>query len=246
MHGLSLAQEDICRAQDIFGGASVCELKDLANDNGRVNENGEKDPNGRWSSGRDGLSKVFYFVLFHIWSWEDATRIWNHNSNPEYTELRNLRFENKKNRERIYLLCVRNSALTEEKEANTKTIENLCKQLETEKNRAKTHESEIIRLKAKLYDLIKPKPRKRGRAEINYRTRRGRSALKAFGDVQQVWPDFNVKAGGGKSGERQKTLDNLTENFQNGERGEETQNYIEMIDDAYGYLEDAESVIDQI
>lgn len=54
--------------------------------------------------------------------------------------------------------------------------------------------------------MCKPKPRKRGRAEITYRTRRGRSALTAFGDVQQVLPVFNVKAGGGKSGERRKTL----------------------------------------
>lgn len=41
-------------------------------------------------------------------------------------------------------------------------------------------------------------------------------------------------------------LDNLPENFQNGERGEEMQNYIEMLDEAYGYLDDANSVIEQV
>lgn len=46
--------------------------------------------------------------------------------------------------------------------------------------------------------------------------------------------------------EEQDAYDNLPESFQNGERGEEMQGYIEMIDEAYGYLEDAESVVDQI
>lgn len=50
----------------------------------------------------------------------------------------------------------------------------------------------------------------------------------------------------GVKDEEQEAYDNLPENFQNGERGEEMQNYIEMIDEACGYLEDAESVVDQI
>lgn len=36
-HGLSLAQEDICRAQDIFGRSAVQDLVALANDIGRNN-----------------------------------------------------------------------------------------------------------------------------------------------------------------------------------------------------------------
>ena len=32
-------------------------------------------------SGCVGLSKYFYQVAFHIWSWEDATRFYNQNSN---------------------------------------------------------------------------------------------------------------------------------------------------------------------
>ena len=46
--------------------------------------------------------------------------------------------------------------------------------------------------------------------------------------------------------EEQDAYDNLPESFQNSERGEEMQNYIEMIDEAYGYLEDAESVVEQV
>ena len=46
--------------------------------------------------------------------------------------------------------------------------------------------------------------------------------------------------------EEQDAYDNLPESFQNSERGEEMQNYIEMIDEAYGYLEDAEPAVGQV
>ena len=50
VHGLSLAQEDICRVQDIFGNAPIEDLVALANDIGRNNRNGEPDPKGSMSS----------------------------------------------------------------------------------------------------------------------------------------------------------------------------------------------------
>lgn len=46
--------------------------------------------------------------------------------------------------------------------------------------------------------------------------------------------------------EEQDAYENLPENFQNGDRGEEMQGYIEMLDEAYGYLDDANSVIEQV
>lgn len=46
--------------------------------------------------------------------------------------------------------------------------------------------------------------------------------------------------------EEREAYDNLPESFQYGERGEEMQNYIEMLDEADGYLDDAQSVIEQI
>lgn len=46
--------------------------------------------------------------------------------------------------------------------------------------------------------------------------------------------------------EEEEAYDNLLESFQYGERGEEMQGYIEMIDEVIGYIEDAESVIEQI
>ena len=40
--------------------------------------------------------------------------------------------------------------------------------------------------------------------------------------------------------------ENLPDNFRDGDRGEEMQGYIEMLEEAYGYLDDANSVIEQI
>lgn len=46
--------------------------------------------------------------------------------------------------------------------------------------------------------------------------------------------------------EEEESYDNLPDNFRDGDRGEEMQNYIEMLDETYGYLDDANSVIEQI
>lgn len=46
--------------------------------------------------------------------------------------------------------------------------------------------------------------------------------------------------------EEEESYDNLPDNFRDGDRDEEMQNHIEMLDEAYGYLDDANSVIEQI
>ena len=46
--------------------------------------------------------------------------------------------------------------------------------------------------------------------------------------------------------EEQEAYDNLPESFQNGERGEEMMGYIEMLEEASGYLDDIKSVIAEI
>ncbi len=46
--------------------------------------------------------------------------------------------------------------------------------------------------------------------------------------------------------EEQESLDNLSDNFKYGERGEEMQGYLEMLNEARDYLDDANSVIEQI
>ena len=46
--------------------------------------------------------------------------------------------------------------------------------------------------------------------------------------------------------EEQEAYENLPDSFRDGERGEEIQNYMDMIEEAEGYLDDANSVIEQI
>ena len=46
--------------------------------------------------------------------------------------------------------------------------------------------------------------------------------------------------------EEQESLDNLPDNFKYGGRGEEMQGYLEMLNEARDYLDDANSVIEQI
>lgn len=158
-HGLSTKPEDICRAQDIFGHSEVKELIRLANDNGRLNGfDGEPDPRGTYSSGRVGLSKYFYQVAFHIWSWEDAVRFYNQNSNFVYID----RMEESK-------------ALRARVKTQETMIEGLKQDIEGEHNRCRAAEKEteaankkiyhleaevhdrdmtIMELKARLYDLL--------------------------------------------------------------------------------------------
>ena len=46
--------------------------------------------------------------------------------------------------------------------------------------------------------------------------------------------------------DEQEAYENLPDSFKDGEKGEEMQNYMEMIEEAEGYLDDANSVIEQI
>lgn len=46
--------------------------------------------------------------------------------------------------------------------------------------------------------------------------------------------------------DEQDAHDNLPESFQYGERGEEMEGYIEMLEETYNYLDDAKSVVEQI
>lgn len=46
--------------------------------------------------------------------------------------------------------------------------------------------------------------------------------------------------------EEEDSYENLPYNFRDGDKGEEMQNYIEMLDESIGYLQDANSVIEQI
>lgn len=152
--GLSTKTEDICRAQDIFGRATIEELDELANDIGRNDSNGSPDKNGSWSSGRAATRPIFYQILFHIWNWEDATRFYNQHSNPEYEELENLRTENKKLSGRVESLEARRAELLDNAKAASDAILEETKKKLAAIERAEKAEKEIVKLKAKLYDLM--------------------------------------------------------------------------------------------
>lgn len=130
IHGFSTVQEDVCRAQDIFGHSSVGELVEIAS-----------------GSHQD----TFYMVLFHIWNWRDATAFYNEHSNPDNVkslknELSDCKVRLEATKEQVKKL---GKAHTEALENNAK----LGKSLDEFETENKKLEDEIIRLKAKLYDL---------------------------------------------------------------------------------------------
>ena len=160
-HGLSLAQEDICWAQDIFGRSAVQDLVALANDIGRNNENGEPDPNGTWSSGREATRGTFYSIAFRIWNWEDAVQFWNRHSNPEHEEVKELRAklkaemaEHSKTKE-----ALKEQKISTDAEHKFLLVERGKRSEQGDKIRsleAEVHDRDmtIMELKAKLYDLM--------------------------------------------------------------------------------------------
>ena len=153
-HGISTKQEDLCRIQDIFGHSTIEELNDLANDLGRNDEKGNPDPKGGWSSGRRETRSTFYSILFKIWNYEDATRFWNQNSNPEHEELKALRTECGNLKKQISELGNCRDKLLEEAKHSGDFIAELSERLIEMEKRAKSAETEIIQLKEKLYDII--------------------------------------------------------------------------------------------
>lgn len=131
-HGLNTEMVNICRAQDIFGNAPISDLVILANE--------EHDK--------------FYFVLFSIWNWQDATKFYNEHSNPQYAKLLNAKGD----------LEIARGSLTIEM-AKVADLEEMHKA--EQKARLKAEEAaafasveilelkkKITELKAKLYDVL--------------------------------------------------------------------------------------------
>ncbi len=153
-HGLSLAQDDICRAQDIIGRTPVGELARLANDIGRNNANGEPDPKGSWSSSRPATQATFYSILSHVWNWEDLTRFWNEHTNPQTEELRELRATNSRLGKENEKLAARRAELLEDAKVGAEHISALRDDLTAAQARAEAAEAEVVKLKARLFDLL--------------------------------------------------------------------------------------------
>lgn len=155
--GLSATQEDINRVQDIFGHATMKELVELANDNGRNNDKHEPDPKGTWSSNRRPTQSTFYSILFQIWNWEDATRFWNQHTNPENEDLRSRIQEVEHDRKEA---CGRINDLTKNL-AESRNIVFKTEALNIKlTDQLEEKENEIVKLKAKLYDLMTTKDTK--------------------------------------------------------------------------------------
>lgn len=154
LNGLSTDQEDICRVQDIFGRAPVKELIRLANDIGRNNAQGELDPKGAWSSGRKGTQGTFYMIVSHIWNWEEVTRFWNRHTNPQTEELSKEREARKQTDEANATLRRENDELKDRLSELLDRESELVAARDGVQSRAEEAEAEVVRLKAKLYDLL--------------------------------------------------------------------------------------------
>lgn len=126
LNGMSLNQDDQIRAQDIIGHSTVGELEELAN--------------GK-------LGGKFYFLLQHIWNIEDVIRFWNNNSNPEHKEVELLRDEAKKFREY-------SKKLADEVESLKSELAQLKVKAINDNASSEKDKQEIIRLKARLFDLM--------------------------------------------------------------------------------------------
>lgn len=129
-HGFSTAVEDICRVQDIFGHSSIEELAGVANEN----------------------SQEFYMILFKIWRWDEATAFYNEHSNP--VNINSLKKELSDCKEQLEAIKKQARGLGN---AHTKDLENnvkLGKALDEYEKENRDLKDEIIKLKAKLYDLM--------------------------------------------------------------------------------------------
>lgn len=145
--GLSTAQEDINRAQDIFGNTSLGELIKLANDRGRNNNKGDPDPQGSWSSGRVGTQQTFYSILFTIWNWQDALNFYNMYSNQQYQTGQQAICLSEK-------LRAENDSLRISLDETDNDLIECSRSLHTLEERVAQADQEIIKLKASLYDAM--------------------------------------------------------------------------------------------
>ena len=155
LNGLSTAQEDICRAQDIFGNTAIEELARLANDTGRDNKNGEPDPKGSCSSGRKATQGTFYAIVSHIWNWEEVTRFWNQHTNPEHMAFDEVKTENARLRAAKVELEDKVETLQHEQDMQTREMEKLRQDSRSMIAALEDAEAEVVNLKAELYDYMK-------------------------------------------------------------------------------------------
>lgn len=154
IHGLSTEQEDINRAQDIFGRSTIEELTRLANDIGRNNNRGEPDPEGTWSSSRKATQETFYFIAFNIWNWRDATAFYNEHTNPATKEAKKIKKEKDRTEKELARTIETLKQTRETLEAETKRADQEERENGLLEERLAVANYTTIELKAKLYDYM--------------------------------------------------------------------------------------------
>lgn len=153
-HGLSTKQEDICRAQDIFGNSTIEELAALATNTGRLDDNGAPAQFGEWSTGSNGTQRYFYQIIFQIWNWADATKYYNEHSNPLYIEGREAVKECKALKAEIVHKDDTIAHLNSDVSEYRATIAQMRDEKVDYQKEIDEKDAEIIKLKVRLYDLM--------------------------------------------------------------------------------------------
>ena len=139
-NGLSMETEDICRAQDILGGAPVEELIGLANLTG--------------PAGKMDMQSAFYLILTRAWNWSEVVQFWNVHTNPMAKQFLELRDENERLRKENEELTVKIKEAVDDMLDSAEEVGELTKRIESTQLRVEEAETEVVRLKAKLYDLL--------------------------------------------------------------------------------------------
>lgn len=147
--GVPTDPESICKMQDIIGHSTQGELEALAE------KYKEHDRNG----------KQFYFILYHIWSWEDATKFFMEHSSLtierfqdqiEELEEKNAFYE-KENKKLTTLYESEKGSRKDLAGSLEKAIDSynmLEKKADQLEQKIIMQNQEILELKAKLYDLM--------------------------------------------------------------------------------------------
>ena len=93
-------------------------------------------------------------IVSHIWNWEEVVRFWNQHTNPQTEEL-------KRNRDAYDFIVEGNKKLKNENDELKEQVSDLLEReselvtlMDDAQRRAEDAEAEVVRLKAKLYDLL--------------------------------------------------------------------------------------------
>lgn len=135
-HGIPTDPDSISFMQDVVGHDTVRNLAALA------------------ETKEEGKANALFQLLFTIWNWRDAVAFHNRHGNPEYQQLKS------KAEEADRLRKAYEEELDARQDSDTR-IRELCdavqkrdEQIQLQQDRMKELDLEILKLKAKLYDMM--------------------------------------------------------------------------------------------